>query len=144
MPPGRPVSKIEINLNDQDNSISKLKQIADKHDNNTKIIAFIKKLNDVFIDKISQETYTEDIDAEYVLTDMSYLEADDKSYVVHDTFEKLTGNDQVATMFNFYECMDHNHISNTVSGTKSFQFGMNLFQYGMNLFHVDSQIYGKI
>ena len=72
-----------------------------------KILPLIKKLNEAFIDTSEEGTNTDDINAEHVLTDMLYLENDDKTFVIQDTFEKLNSNDQVASVFSCYESMNN-------------------------------------
>ena len=51
MPPGRPISKVEISLNNPEKSIEQLKQLSHSHGNKIKILALIKKLNESFIEE---------------------------------------------------------------------------------------------
>ena len=75
MPAGRPPSKVEINLNDIDNSIEILKQLATKGDNKSKIIEFTAKLNETFnsIHTNEKGSNTDEIDINHILNDVSIL-----------------------------------------------------------------------
>ena len=69
MPAGRPPSKVEINLNDIDNSIEILKQLATKGDNKSKIIEFTAKLNETFnsIHTNEKGSNTDKIDINHII-----------------------------------------------------------------------------
>ena len=72
MPPGRPIIKVEISLNNPEKSIEQLKQLSHSHGNKIKILALGQA--QAFIDTTEEETNSDDINAEHALTDMFYLQ----------------------------------------------------------------------
>ena len=104
----RPVSRIEINLNDIESSIQRIETLCQNTNIRPKIKDLSKHLNEFFSETENSYSQTNEVDIDLVSQFLQQLSDNDLLFTMKSIWETLSGSEKLVILHEFFGSLDVN------------------------------------